>query len=204
MSVLIYSANMGGYDQRHTHVEQTIPVEFAYFDQPQFGLTPMMEAKWHKLHPPEGYDYTIWIDASMRIKSPHFAKYCVDSAKDRWALFRHPDRDCAYVEAAFSQDMKKYYDCPIREQMAHYKADGFPEGFGLWACTMIARSKWGKELNEAWWTENQKWSFQDQVSFPYLLWKRNETVYDFPSNFPSNLVQLNTGHRGEGYQRCPR
>lgn len=204
MRVLIYSANIGGYDHRHAHSEQSIPVEFQYFDQPQFGLSSMMEAKWYKMHPPEGYDYTIWVDSSVRIKSPHFAKWCVDAAKDKWAIFRHPNRQCAYAEAEFAQDMKKYYDCPIREQMSSYRAEGFPENYGLWACTMIARSNWGKEINEAWWTENQKWSFQDQVSLPYVLWKQSETIYDLPCSFPSNMVQINSGHRGEGYKVCPR
>ena len=204
MSVLIYSANVGGYDHRHAHTEQSIPVDFKYYEEPQFGMSSMLEAKWYKLHPSEDYDYTIWIDSSVRIKSPHFAKWCVDAAKDKWAIFRHPNRQCAYAEAEFAQDMKKYYDCPTREQMAHYRSEGFPENFGLYACTMIARSRWGKEINEDWWTEINKWSFQDQISLPYVLWKRKETIYDLPCSFPSNMVQLNTGHRGEGYKRCPR
>jgi hypothetical protein len=28
-------------------------------------------------------------------------------------------------------------------------------------------------INKAWWRENLRWTFQDQLSLPYVLWKHN-------------------------------
>jgi hypothetical protein len=30
-----------------------------------------------------------------------------------------------------------------------------------------------QKINTDWWQENVKWSYQDQISLPYVLWKNN-------------------------------
>ena len=48
-----------------------------------------------------------------------------------------------------------------------------PEHFGLWATGSIARRHTDRirVLGDAWLDEMERWTIQDQVSLPYLLWR---------------------------------
>jgi hypothetical protein len=39
------------------------------------------------------------------------------------------------------------------------------------------------KIFDDWWVENVKNSFQDQISFPYVLWKNNK--------YPEHIIQQN-------------
>jgi hypothetical protein len=56
----------------------------------------------------------------------------------------------------------------------------FAEGFtnGLFACGVIARSHTAAlaDFGSECLAENMRWSIQDQLSFPFLLWKRGVSV----------------------------
>lgn len=148
---------------------------------PRPGETPMHAAKHAKLYPWEYTDApaSIWIDGSVKVTSSSFAAETLPFAF-RWqagrpgcvAQFVHHSRDCIYAEAAMSARMRrKYGGQPVLEQADHYRASGHPEHWGLWATTVIARrhTSEAKELAEAWGEEMSKWSFQDQISEPYVL-----------------------------------
>lgn len=121
------------------------------------------------------YDALVWVDASLKIKSPHFVAELVETigAHD-WAMFVHPDRDCIYDEADLSVLLTKYRGLPIREQVETYRQEGYPAKAGLFACGIIARRSSSPKLaavNEAWWAENCRWTYQDQLSLPVVLWR---------------------------------
>jgi hypothetical protein len=154
---------------------------------------PRMQAKWFKLMShricPGGrlalrydlfsmfrprYDAIVWVDGSISIKSASFVRELTESiGPSGWVVFKHPDRDCIYEECAVSASMLKYTRQPIAEQVSHYRGQGHPPHAGLFACGIIARSVRNNPrlhaLNEAWWAENRRWSYQDQLSLPYLL-----------------------------------
>ena len=116
-------------------------------------------------------DVSVWIDASYEIVSPDFAEMVLDTLSTTdLALFRHPHRDCIYEEAKVSKDIPKYADEPIQEQADHYQAAGHPEHWGLWECGFIARrhTEQIRDLSEDWWNEINRWSIQDQLSFPVV------------------------------------
>jgi hypothetical protein len=121
------------------------------------------------------YDALIWIDGCLRIKCPTFVEEFVGHIRDNgWAMFVHPDRGCIYDEATTCITMLKYQGLPVIEQVEAYRAQGYPERNGLMACTLIARSAQDKRLasiNSWWWRENQGWTYQDQLSLPYVLWR---------------------------------
>jgi hypothetical protein len=71
----------------------------------------------------------------------------------------------------------------------HYFSEGFVDNIGLFACGVIARvhSPSLADFGSEWFVENTRWSIQDQLSFPFLLWKRgvlagtfNEHLWDGP------------------------
>ena len=104
------------------------------------------------------YDYLIWIDGSGQIRDANFVDRVISRVgSSGWAMFNHPNRECIYDEAVFSMTMQKYHKLPIREQVESYRAEGYPAGNGLMACTLIARDARRVDLNginESWWQEN--------------------------------------------------
>jgi hypothetical protein len=71
-----------------------------------------------------------------------------------------------------------------------------PEGFGLWACGAIVwrNSDKARRFGFAWHEENVRWSIQDQVSFPYLVWKLNPNFGVFPAREFHNPYLTWWGH----------
>jgi hypothetical protein len=129
----------------------------------------------------------VWIDAAFEITGEGFREFCEQALGDKdLVVWEHPDswnRSCLYDEANYCQDWPKYASWPIRNQTTHYRAEGMPEKFGLWACGAIVwrNSDKARSFGHAWHEENLRWSIQDQVSFPYLVWKLKPNFGVFPS-----------------------
>ena len=203
MRVLVYTANVGNYDDPVGHINQSMPFEYQCFSDPIEGLTNSKASRWYKTHPPQDFDMTIYLDANIRIKSNAFVQWCMNQGE--FSVFTHPSRNCLYDEADVCKDMRKCLDEPIREQAQHYRAEGMPEHFGLWVGSIIVRKK-GETISEAWWTEIEKWSGRDQISLPYVFWKQNKRPNEFPCLFPSNMVstKISSAAHAQGYEQCPR
>jgi hypothetical protein len=140
---------------------------------------PRMDAKWARMNPefllPE-YDVTIWIDGSFQIRSPDFVPWVLEAvgrSSYGFALFQHPERDNIYDEYAMSLTHRKYDGERMEEQVAHYKWNGLPADHGLWATGIMGRRKNDvlRSINQQWMNENIVWSWQDQLSLPFVLWK---------------------------------
>jgi hypothetical protein len=214
LRVLVYTSIFGNYDSLKDQEQQNIDCDFLHFSSPheELGDNPRLQAKYYKVLPHRllgngmGYDYTIWIDGSIQVESPKFAEYMVSQAKDSWAMFKHPWRDCIYQEIAEAHDMKKYLDQPMIEQGCAYEEDCMPKNYGLQACTIICRNTKNLEvmgLCELWWREILKWGIKDQVSLPYVLHKNNSKVNicDKPL-LESGLFTIHAAHRAEEYRKC--
>jgi hypothetical protein len=67
--------------------------------------------------------------------------------------------------------MVKYHGLPVIPQVEAYRS-AVPMHAGLYACGVIVRREPSERLNRAhelWWQENIKWTYQDQLSLPYVL-----------------------------------
>jgi hypothetical protein len=124
--------------------------------------------------PAQAFDYTIWIDGCVSVVHPRFSETLIAAVgRHDWAMFRHPHRSDIFAEAALSARMAKYRDEPLLEQVRSYAHEGFREK-GLMMCTIIVRRARALSLaavGEMWWRENCRWSIQDQVSLPVVLWR---------------------------------
>lgn len=190
MTVSIISSVYGDYDTPAPPLEQSIdcdwimvtdgetviPEGWHTVTEPRRHMHPRLAAKVAKCRPDlySNADVTIWIDASFVITSPRFAAWCVDSlGSNVIAQIRHPDRGSIVDEADISSKMEKYNGQPVVEQARHYVSrDGHPDRFGLWATGLIVRCHWGAqtEVFGDWWLREQiRWSYQDQISEPYVL-----------------------------------
>jgi hypothetical protein len=119
------------------------------------------------------YKYMIWIDGDMGIINENFVLEIMSYMKNGFVASPHFDgRHCAYGEATIRPP--KYASEPLDEQVALYMSEGFPTEYGLYECGVSARDLTNpkvKELGELWHQQNLTLSYQDQVSFPYCLWK---------------------------------
>jgi hypothetical protein len=168
-----------------------VPAGWRAVFEPSRGLSPMRAAKRAKLEP---WRYTdapasVWIDASYRVTSPYFVGEALGHAHEAGiAQFVHPWRDCLYAEADASMALPKYAGEPLAEQRVTYWADYHPEHWGLWAAGVIARWHTDKVRGMcAEWNDHiETWSFQDQVSQPYVLRKWGMRPASLPGDHINN------------------
>ena len=141
------------------------------------GEHPRMAAKRPRCRPDlyTDCDASLWIDGSVHVLDDRFVRLVRERLSQHdIVLWDHPeDRDCFLQEAQHCHDWPKYRDGPLLEQAQHYLDEGMPEHFGLWATGSIARSHTDRmrALGDAWLDEMKRWTIQDQVSLPYLLWR---------------------------------
>lgn len=118
---------------------------------------------------------SLWMDGSVHVLDGRFLRLVREQlSQHELVLWDHPEeRDCFLQEANHCHDWPKYREGPLLQQAAHYLSEGMPEHFGLWATGSIARrhSDGMQRLGDAWLSEMERWTIQDQVSLPYLLWR---------------------------------
>lgn len=111
----------------------------------------------------------IWVDSSFSILTD-FNELLTDA--DIITL-SHPFRDCVYQEAERCLFSHKDNDEIIRNQIAKYKAEGYPEHNGMISSGIqIRRNSLAlKKFMGLWWKEIEQGSIRDQLSFNYVYWK---------------------------------
>lgn len=164
--------------------------------EPQLHMSPMRAAKRPKFFP---WRYTrapasVWADASAFIISPRLVADLLVMA-DPVATFRHPARDCLYAEAEVSASMRRYAGEPVAAQAEHYRQAGHPDGWGLWETTVVARhhTPAAVAFSKAWAAETDRWSSQDQVSFPFAARNTGVRVVPVPGSAAGSPWHCYTG-----------
>jgi hypothetical protein len=159
------------------------------------GEHPRLAAKLPRCRPDRftDADASMWMDGTLHVRDERLAA-TVRRLLDEHdlVLWRHPeDRDDLYQEAAHCRDWPKYRDEPLDAQVAAYRAEGVPEHGGLWATGTIARRHTAAmaSLGDAWLEEMRRWTIQDQVSLPAVLWRRGVRPAAFPfDQYDNDLV----------------
>jgi hypothetical protein len=138
---------------------------------------PRLAAKRPKARPDLYTDCeaSLWLDGSAYVLSDRFIPLVRTKLEQHeLVLWEHPeDRDCLVDEARVCHDWPQYRDEPLLAQADHYLSQGMPRNFGLWAAGSIARrhSDRMRRFGDAWLEEMSRWTIQDQVSLPFLLWR---------------------------------
>ena len=116
------------------------------------------------------YDYYFWIDSTHILEAdPHeiIDTYLKDSDI---AVFKHPERDCVYIEGNFVKQIR--YDHPnlLEDQLAFYKDVCYPEHNGLYELPVRVQrnTKLTQQLGWMWWEQICMFSSRDQISFPFV------------------------------------
>jgi len=184
MKACVITANIGNFDSPKSPISDM----FSYTDSDfSRDLQPRLKSKYfkmcsHWLQPK--YDLHIWVDSSFEVREGFI----------EWMIEQLGDADCAFVKHPWNTSIgeevvnthnsvvdgdeyakSRYAGENMVDQVKSYLQDGFPMDFGLF-CGGIFIRKNIPHVNHAfdhWYIENIKWSMQDQLSLPYILWKHN-------------------------------
>lgn len=154
------------------------------------------------------YSFAIWQDGGHMLQVPArdlIERYLLEKGKDV-AAFMHGrafgglDHNCIYTEAEHIKEIGFLEDpAVIDEQVAAYRAEGFPENFGL-SCNagmLWKQSTAALHLQLAWWEQICRYSSRDQMSFFYCIWKLGMKKYFtyLPGHWERNpLIKRMAGH----------
>lgn len=199
MKIVVYTCIVGKYDFLKEPLLEFDNVEYICFTDNENNINCKNHTKWKikiipqnilskynktlsnryvKMHAAELFkdaDYAIYVDGNVKINSFLGTFVMATSVKSGIAIFEHSQRSCAYDESDVCIIRKKGNKSAIEQQMKRYKEDGFPKGYGLYECTIIAtdlNNPDSSRIMEDWWQEfvDSK-SFRDQLSLPYVMWK---------------------------------
>src|SRR5579885_691615 len=198
---VVYTAITAGYDPLRPPAVVEDELDYVLFtDDPGVGpvgpwqpvlidrreRNPRVTAKRYKLLPHrflQGYDASLWLDASCEILSPIAALMDELGVRAEMAQFRHPERSCIYDEAAVVKAQGLERPGIVDIQMACYRARGYPPKSGLFVSGAIYRRHNDPQIRAAmedWWRQIQLFGQRDQLSGSYVLWKHGVACIEIP------------------------
>ena len=141
--------------------------------------------RYYKLNPSETfneYDYSIYIDGSIEIISDLVPLINNINQEIGIAIHKHRDRECIFDEYKACKIMKKGNIKQLKKQLDKYSNDGFPKKYGMAECGIIVtnlKNNIALDIEKSWWEEfKNSESLRDQISLPYVLWKKNYKISD--------------------------
>lgn len=183
--------------------------EIVIVDHVHTELSPRMKAKYFKMQAHiafPNYDAYLWIDSSYRIVQKGHVQWFMDQIRASnysIAFRRHPQRNTVKDELQFCLShmndpylKTRYGNERIEEQVQHYIEQGFPDDVGLYAGGMFAylNTHQTRHFFDRWWLENLKWTVQDQLSLPFIIWNTGTGVLALPAGLGSEFINW-VGHR---------
>jgi hypothetical protein len=161
---------------------------------------PRLEAKRYRTHPSEvlpEYETFVYMDGSAVLQSEKAIEYVLSlhKAGDFDILaFKHPERNSIWEEANFTAraEREKYkgIEQKMLDQVESYKQEGMPENVWLTATGLLVsqNTEKMKEFLHARRQENVKWTYQDQLSFDYLVRKHGIKRWHITENLRYNDI----------------
>jgi len=124
-------------------------------------------------------DWSIYIDGNIRILGDF--SDLIEQVKCKGAAMacpRHPWRYNIFDEAEACLRINKFSEKDKRlidQQLADYRAAGMPDNLPLSGNYVIIRAHRDYRVQEAmqlWWDHLQRYTQRDQISLPYVIWKK--------------------------------
>lgn len=180
-------------DEASSDIWKIIPIKESNLDNNRI-------AKQFKILPHRylsDYEYSFWLDGSFEIRGS-IREYIYKYLKNPMLNVSHDERDCIYDETIVSAGLPRYPTETLIKQSEDYRKQGLPSHYGLPSAGAIFRKhndSMVMKVMEDWWSENLKYTNQDQISFTYVCWKN-----DFHPSV-SDVYYWNNKYwtKGEGY-----
>ena len=199
MNFIIYSANIGGYDQFNTPTIIDKSARYILFTDNKYFKSKIWEiyhidfidknldnrkkARYIKTNPHlvlPNHEINIWIDHCYipRFNDVNNLLKEINFNNNNIMCYRHNVRTCIYTEANVVKTDKLDYPNIVDEQMNKYKMEGFPSKYGLFdsGFTIRKNNELVNKFNETWWNEIKNHSGRDQLSQIYSSWKTNVSI----------------------------
>lgn len=183
MKIAVITAIFGGMEAPKPFVAQSIECDRIVITEentpvPLPNLPPRLRAKYFKLQAhriwPE-YDFFVWIDGNIEVKSSDFVAVMVEVAKNRGiAIQRHHERQTIKEEIEFILSSEnpylkvRYGAQPLQAEYEYYLRSGMPENALLYSCNIFAYCHSETWFFNQWWNLVLCWSWFDQSAFSFL------------------------------------
>jgi hypothetical protein len=141
----------------------------------------MMCAKYYKIQTHaidilKDYDYYIWIDGSIFLRQEFVTlmmRMLYHYQPSTLVSFKHSARSSVHAEFLESVNMNKYRAQPLTQQYQAYVNEKFPDNLGLFENTVMIKKNCDlvNKAFDMWWEHNLQYSYQDQISLPFIIWK---------------------------------
>lgn len=201
---VIYTAIVGEYDELQQ--PEFIDNRFDYIlfsnniSQKQIGVWQVRNisyfnndytrvARWVKTHPEEllnDYEASLWIDGALVIKDDYVYNRIIELYNNDYliASMWHNQRNCIYKEAAEVVFLGLEHEKIVINWLKKLRKEKYPEEYGLFETNVLYRNHNNykiKEFDQLWWECIDSYSRRDQLSFNYVLWKKNLNCHYFIS-----------------------
>lgn len=154
------------------------------------NLSASQKNRYVKMHPhlifPD-YEYSVYIDGSIRLMADIMPMVYDMEYKCFLGMHKHPVRRRISTEMNAVIYCKKIADKDVlKKQVFEYYKQGYDDAYGILEGTLIIRKHNMLDcvnLMSDWWKEMEKYPTRDQISLPYILWKRKisrEVIHIFP------------------------
>lgn len=199
MNTIIYSVNIGGYDDFNTPKIFDKSTRYILFTDNKYFKSKVWEvyhidfitedldnrkkARFIKTNPHivlPNHDINIWIDHCYvpRFDDTKGMLGEMNFMNTNIMCYKHNVRNCIYKEAEVVKNDRLDYPNIVNEQMDKYNLAGFPSNYGLFDSGFIIRKNNNDitRFNETWWNEIKNQSGRDQLSQVYSSWKTNVKI----------------------------
>lgn len=194
MRLLVFTCVFGGYDRVFPPVRSESAVDYVIITDDAslrvkgwrtevVGTTQFLSAKGPNRHFKmlghlllTGYDVSVYVDGNIRILgslSPMIQSFLASGAA--LGIFPHPTRNSVEeeIKACLGAGKVKPTDHSA-EELAEYRADGFPDNVGLAETGVLLKNHSHAALDPAmtlWWSLFERFDTRDQFGLPYVIWK---------------------------------
>lgn len=194
-TIHIYTSIIGGYDQL---IQPVLPAEgfdFTCFVRKGSGLPerigawaivelpfawedPVLLSRCPKMNPqtllPEDSSWSVWMDGNIGITGQGFYDICRRMQSDdvKYAGIRHPDNDCAYVEAERCLKDRRETLRSLLRTVRFLRSNAYPEHAGMMENNIIFRKHNDPEVvafDQWWWECFVNYAHRDQLLHGFAL-----------------------------------
>jgi len=203
MKVAVLSTSLGSFDQHVKHTSQTVKADYFTFTDDNYpprknSMSPRLQAKIPKMfgwQMKPGYDFYVWLDGNLSLKSPDGVKYLMDKDYDVVVL-KHPDRDTVWWEYRYNWRglnnnapsnylTERYTGEWLDEQIKVIKddkdyVDDYMVNGGVF---MYRNTPKVHEMLKEWFYHVSRYCISDQMSWAYVLKKSGLRVKILPDDY---------------------
>lgn len=191
-NIIVYTCITGMYDDLKTPAYMSDDIEYICFTnnpflksdvwkvvqlEQDFGLDNIRLARYIKLFPDiflKKDCTSVWVDAKYAIKKDLREYITIYGGDKKILCFPHPERDCIYDEGPACIKYRGVNPEEMNAQLNVYREIGYKEHGGLYDTGCIVREHNDEKIRclmKTWWNQIMKYTYRDQISFPYVCEK---------------------------------